>query len=147
MAERGNPCPVRTAGSDSETGRAGAAAKVQSGEVLWDFRTGLALEIADCAVRFRGNRLRSSPPAGKSGKRKKGRDEEGERTMNNGHPRNYSWSELMLRVFDFVFVKCPACGGRMRILFAINPPAAIKKILDCLGLPIFPAVEESLFEF
>jgi hypothetical protein len=33
----------------------------------------------------------------------------------------------------------------MRILCAINPPAAIKKILDCLGLPsrpppIYPAV-------
>ena len=26
------------------------------------------------------------------------------------------------------------CGGRMRILTAINPPEAIRKILDCLGL-------------
>jgi hypothetical protein len=30
---------------------------------------------------------------------------------------------------------CPRCGGRMRILAAINPPDAIQKILTCLGLP------------
>jgi hypothetical protein len=64
-------------------------------------------------------------PAGKSGKRKKGRDEEGERTMNNGHPRNYSWSELMLRVFELDVLKCPACGGRMRILCAIYSAISI----------------------
>jgi len=62
-----------------------------------------------------------------------------------GHPRNYTWSELMKRVFGFDVLKCNRCGGRMRILCAINPPEAIKKILDCLGLPsrpppIFPAV-------
>jgi hypothetical protein len=27
------------------------------------------------------------------------------------------------------------CGARMRILAAIRPPVAIRKILDCLGLP------------
>jgi hypothetical protein len=62
-----------------------------------------------------------------------------------GHPRNYSWAELMKRVFGFDVLKCDRCGGRMRILCAINPPEAIKKILDCLGLPsrpppIYPAV-------
>ena len=61
------------------------------------------------------------------------------------HPRNYTWAELMKRVWDFDVLKCDSCGGRMRVLCAINPPAAIKKILDCLGLPsrpppIYPAV-------
>ncbi len=61
------------------------------------------------------------------------------------HPRNYSWAELMKRVWGFDVLKCPECGGRMRILCAINPPAAIRKILDCLGLPsrpppVFPAL-------
>ena len=55
-----------------------------------------------------------------------------------GHPRNYSWVELMKRVFGFDVLKCDSCGGRMRILCAINPPVAIKKILDCLGLPSRP---------
>jgi hypothetical protein len=55
-------------------------------------------------------------PAGIPGKRKKGRDEEGEGALNNGHPRNFSWSELMLRVVEIDILKCDRCGGRMRIL-------------------------------
>jgi len=31
--------------------------------------------------------------------------------------------------------KCPQCGGSMRILAAIQSSEAIRKILDCLGLP------------
>jgi hypothetical protein len=54
------------------------------------------------------------------------------------HPRNYCWAELMKRVFGFDVLKCSACGGRMRILCAINPPDAIRKILECLGLPSKP---------
>jgi hypothetical protein len=42
-----------------------------------------------------------------------------------GHPRNYSWAELMIRVFGFDVLKCDRCGGRMRIHCAINPPDAI----------------------
>jgi hypothetical protein len=49
-----------------------------------------------------------------------------------GHPRNYSWAELMKRVFELDVLKCDSCDGRMRILCAINPPEAIRKILDCL---------------
>jgi hypothetical protein len=66
------------------------------------------------------------------------------------HPRNYSWAELMARVFEIDVLKCE-CGGRMRILCAINPPEAIVKILDCLGLPsrpppISPGVQEDYFD-
>jgi hypothetical protein len=32
-------------------------------------------------------------------------------------------------------LECDRCGGRMRILAAINRPEAIKAILECLGLP------------
>jgi len=68
-----------------------------------------------------------------------------------GHPRNYSWAELLKRVFEVDVLECPECGGRMRILCAINPPDAIRKILDCLGLPsrpppFFPALQESYFD-
>jgi hypothetical protein len=55
-----------------------------------------------------------------------------------GHARNYSWAELMKRIFGFDVLKCNRCGGRMRILCAVNPPEAIRKILDCLGLPSRP---------
>ena len=50
-------------------------------------------------------------------------------------PRNYSWAELLHRVFSIDVLECPKCSGRMRILAAINPPEAIRKILDCLGIP------------
>ena len=51
------------------------------------------------------------------------------------HPRNYSWSELMKRVFAEDVLECSRCGGRMRIMAAIHPPDATRRILDCLGLP------------
>jgi len=68
-------------------------------------------------------------------------------------PRNYSWAQLLKRVFEFDVLSCPRCGGRMRVLCAINSPPAIEKILACLGLtsgapPIAPAkpdVEKELF--
>jgi len=50
-------------------------------------------------------------------------------------PRNYSWAQLMTRVFALDVLACPRCGARMRILCAINPADAIRKILACLGLP------------
>ena len=50
-------------------------------------------------------------------------------------PRNYPWARLMARVFEFDVLACPRCGGKMRILAAIEAPDAIRKILACLGLP------------
>ncbi|MEJ2245969.1 MAG: transposase [Acidobacteriota bacterium] len=74
-------------------------------------------------------------PVKKEEKNSKGKNGQ---NSNVGHPRNYSWSELMKRVFGLDVLKCDRCGGRMRILCAINPPDAIKKILECLGLPSRP---------
>jgi hypothetical protein len=53
-------------------------------------------------------------------------------------PRNYSWAELMRRVLSIDVLECPRCGDRVRILAAIHPPEAIRKILECLGLPCRP---------
>jgi hypothetical protein len=60
---------------------------------------------------------------------------------------NYTWAQLMKRVWELDVLECPNCQGRMRILAAIHPPDATRKILDCLGLPsrappIAPAVSE-----
>ena len=41
----------------------------------------------------------------------------------------------MERVFELDVLACPRCGGRMRILAAIDSPDAIYRILTCLGLP------------
>jgi hypothetical protein len=53
-------------------------------------------------------------------------------------PRNYSWDQLLKRVFLVDVLVCPHCGGRMKILCAIIPPDAIAKILGCLGRPSKP---------
>jgi len=50
-------------------------------------------------------------------------------------PRNYSWAELMRRVWSVDVLECPACRGRMRIVAAIHAPESIRRILVCLGLP------------
>ena len=41
----------------------------------------------------------------------------------------------MRRVFAIDVLECPRCGSRLRNLAAIQSPVAIRKILDCLGLP------------
>jgi hypothetical protein len=41
----------------------------------------------------------------------------------------------MRRVFEVDVLVCPRCTGRMRILAAIHSTAAIRAILECLGLP------------
>jgi hypothetical protein len=51
------------------------------------------------------------------------------------HERRYAWSELLKRVFSVDSLKCERCGAKMRIVCAIHPPEAIRKILDCLGIP------------
>lgn len=52
-----------------------------------------------------------------------------------GRPRRLPWAELMRRVFAVDVLKCPDCGGPMRILAAIRDPTAVRAILDSLGLP------------
>ena len=53
----------------------------------------------------------------------------------SAHKRNYTWAELMKRVFLVDVLQCERCGGQMKILAAIHPPDATRKILECLGLP------------
>ena len=65
----------------------------------------------------------------------------------SAHKRNYIWAELMKRVFLVDVLQCERCGGRMKILAAIHPPDATRKILECLGLPsrsppLAPAVSD-----
>jgi hypothetical protein len=51
------------------------------------------------------------------------------------HPRNYTWCELMKRVFLLDVLQCEICGGAMKIIAAIHAPDTTRKILECLGLP------------
>ena len=54
------------------------------------------------------------------------------------HKRRYAWAVLLKRVFAVDALKCNKCGNKMEILCAVNTPDAIRKILDCLGLPSRP---------
>ena len=56
----------------------------------------------------------------------------------DSHPRYYTWSELLKRVFEFDVLECPRCHGRLRILAQIHSPDASRKILDWLALPSRP---------
>ena len=51
------------------------------------------------------------------------------------HGRNYTWAELMKRVWALDVLECPRCLGQMKVVAAIHSPDAIRKILECLGLP------------
>jgi hypothetical protein len=59
----------------------------------------------------------------------------GNRSVSVPRSRNYSWAQLMARVFAIDVLECPQCGGPLRVLAAIQSPEAIRKILDCLALP------------
>jgi hypothetical protein len=50
-------------------------------------------------------------------------------------PRRLAWADLLRRVFAVDVLECPRCGGRMRLLAAIQPPDVTQAILDCLDLP------------
>ena len=102
------------------------------------------MEIAHCTKRL-GRSRRHALRICKTGNREEGIA--GKEKPNGRHARNYGCAELLKRVFEFDVLECPECGGRMRMLCAINPPEAIRRIHDCLGLPsraspISPAVEE-----
>ncbi len=52
----------------------------------------------------------------------------------HGAPARLSWSRLRWRVFDLDVGRC-VCGGKLKIIAAIEEPAVIVKILTHLGLP------------
>lgn len=53
--------------------------------------------------------------------------------------KNIPWARLLARVFDIDVETCIKCGGKMKIISAIEDPKVIRKILDHLGLPTKPS--------
>lgn len=45
-----------------------------------------------------------------------------------------NWARRLRRVFQIDVETCPACGGSVKVISAIDDPRVIKKILDHLGL-------------
>ena len=52
--------------------------------------------------------------------------------------KNYSWAQLLQRVFDIDISACELCGGPVRIIAVIETPKTVEKILNHLGLPARP---------
>src|SRR2546428_1113010 len=51
------------------------------------------------------------------------------------HPRNYTCSELMKRLWALDVLECPRLPKPHAVLAVIHPPDATQNILECLGLP------------
>jgi hypothetical protein len=50
-----------------------------------------------------------------------------------GVRRYYTWAELLRRVFGVEVFSCPNCGGKRRLLAAIQDPDSIQRVLRSLG--------------
>jgi len=58
--------------------------------------------------------------------------------------KNIPWARLLARVFNIDVETCIKCGGKMKIIAAIEDPKVIRKILEHMGLdtkppPLYPA--------
>jgi len=49
-----------------------------------------------------------------------------------------SWVRLLQRVYDLDVERCGQCGGKRRIIAAIEEPAVVERILTHLGLSAQP---------
>ncbi len=61
-----------------------------------------------------------------------------ERPAPGASPRHWAWAHLMRRAFDVDVLACPRCGGRLRLVAALDDPHVIRRILTHLGLPVDP---------
>ena len=53
-------------------------------------------------------------------------------------PASYLWAALLARIYDCFPLVCPKCGNNMALVAFIIEPAAVKPILEHLGLPTEP---------
>jgi hypothetical protein len=90
--------------------------------------------ILASAARQRASIVPLAPPASTAESCEQ-RNTAGEQNLRR---RNYTWAQLMARVFALDVLECPRCGSRMHILAAIEDPVVARKILDSLGLPSRP---------
>jgi hypothetical protein len=52
--------------------------------------------------------------------------------------KNVPWARLLARVFNIDVGTCSKCGGKMKIIAAIEDPKVIRKILEHMGLETKP---------
>ncbi len=56
----------------------------------------------------------------------------------NRKRKNYSWADLMRRVFEIDVLQCGSCGGRMRVITKALGKTATRSILTAACLPSVP---------
>ncbi|MFO0690016.1 MAG: transposase [Myxococcota bacterium] len=49
--------------------------------------------------------------------------------------RRIAWADLLKRVFEIDALRCPGCGGRMRLMASITDASIAGRILESLALP------------
>jgi len=47
--------------------------------------------------------------------------------------RHWAWADLMRRAFDIDVLACSRCGGRLRLMGAVEDPDAIRAILAAVA--------------
>ena len=52
--------------------------------------------------------------------------------------RSATWADLLRRVYDVDALKCPGCGGRLRVIAALTERSAVRAILAHLNLDDAP---------
>ena len=62
----------------------------------------------------------------------------GECAQAHGARARLTWARLLKRVFDIDIERCPQCGGKLKIIAAIEELAVIERILTHLGLSAQP---------
>ena len=50
------------------------------------------------------------------------------------HGSNYLWAKLMRRSLGLDVLRCPRCGGRLKLIPLIKDPTVIRRVLHHLGL-------------
>jgi hypothetical protein len=48
--------------------------------------------------------------------------------------RRQQWAVLLKKVWDIDALKCPKCGGHMKVISFIEQPSVIRRILEHLDL-------------
>ena len=59
-------------------------------------------------------------------------------------PARYRWATLLARIYEVLPLRCPACGGEMKVLAFITDALTVRRILRHLGIsprppPVAPA--------
>ena len=61
-----------------------------------------------------------------------------EKLQDKKKKKRISWAKLLKRIFNIDIETCPHCGGKVKIIAAIEDPKVIKKILGHVGIPSKP---------